>query len=56
MSAGDQIGFVITATNAGAGEARGVTVTDTLPVQAGVSWSIDAAQFVHRAARSRPAC
>ena len=41
MSAGDQIGFVITATNAGAGEARGVVVTDTLPTQAGLSWSQD---------------
>ena len=36
MSAGDTIGFTITVTNAGAGEARGVTVTDTLPTQAGL--------------------
>ena len=41
VSAGDQIGFVITATNAGAGEARGVVVTDTLPTQDGLSWSQD---------------
>src|SRR5204863_4843618 len=43
VSAGDQIGFVITATNTGAGETRGVTVTDTLPIKTGVSWSIDGA-------------
>ena len=30
---------MITATNTGAGEARGVTVTDTLPTQDGLVWS-----------------
>src|SRR5256885_2108477 len=39
VSAGDTIGFVIAAGNSGAGEARGVTVTDVVPVVAGVSWS-----------------
>ena len=43
VSAGDTIGFRITATNAGAGDARGVTVTDPLPTAAGVAWSVDAA-------------
>ena len=43
VNAGSQIGFVITATNTGAGEVRDVTVTDTLPSNAGLSWSIDAA-------------
>src|SRR5207247_5178 len=33
----------ITASNSGAGEARGVTVTDTLPTNAGTNWSIDSA-------------
>ena len=42
VSAGDTIGFVITATNTGAGAARGVTVTDTLPTQAGLTWSVAA--------------
>ncbi|HVF79238.1 MAG TPA: DUF11 domain-containing protein [Solirubrobacteraceae bacterium] len=40
VSAGDRIGFVITATNKGTGEARTVTVTDTLPATAGLNWSI----------------
>ncbi|HEY6680613.1 MAG TPA: DUF11 domain-containing protein [Actinomycetota bacterium] len=43
VSAGDQIGFTITASNSGAGSASGVTVTDTLPTDAGLSWTIDAA-------------
>src|SRR5436305_1738296 len=40
---GDQIGFTITLTNSGAGIARNVTANDTLPANAGTSWSIDAA-------------
>ena len=41
VSAGDQIGYVITATNNGAGTAHNVTVTDTLPATpGGLSWSI----------------
>jgi uncharacterized repeat protein (TIGR01451 family) len=43
VSAGDTIGFTITASNSGAGSASGVTVTDTLPTDAGLSWTIDAA-------------
>ena len=39
VSPGDPIGFVITATNTGAGEARAVTVTDTLPTTAGLVWT-----------------
>lgn len=41
VSAGDQIGFTITATNNGAGMAHGFVLTDTLP--ANVSWSISPA-------------
>ena len=40
VSAGEQIGFTITASNTGAGDLTGVTVTDNLP--AGLTWSIDA--------------
>ena len=43
VSAGDTIGFTVTVTNNGAGSAFGVTVTDTLPTEAGTSWTIDAA-------------
>jgi uncharacterized repeat protein (TIGR01451 family) len=41
VNATDEIGFTITVTNNGAGTAFGVTVTDTLPTDAGLSWSID---------------
>ena len=40
VSAGDQIGYTITATNSGAGTAHGVTMTDPLPATAGTSWTI----------------
>jgi uncharacterized repeat protein (TIGR01451 family) len=43
VSAGDTIGFTITVTNSGAGTASGVTVTDTLPSDPGLGWTIDAA-------------
>src|SRR5207247_2378994 len=43
VNAGDTIGYVVTVTNSGTGTAKGVTVTDTLPTNAGLSWSIDTA-------------
>ena len=43
VSAGDQIGFVVEVTNTGVGSAFAVTVSDPLPAQAGLSWTIDAA-------------
>src|SRR5438093_289036 len=45
VSDGDQIGFAITVTNSGAGTARNVTVSDPLPTDAGLSWSIDSSSF-----------
>ena len=41
VSAGDPIGFLITVSNSGPGTAKDVTVSDTLPTDAGLSWSID---------------
>src|SRR4029078_6759780 len=41
VSAGEQIGFTVTLTNHGAGEAKGVQFTDVLP--AGLTWSISPA-------------
>jgi uncharacterized repeat protein (TIGR01451 family) len=41
VSAGDAVGFTIKVTNPGPGKAYGVTVTDTLPTDAGLSWSIE---------------
>jgi uncharacterized repeat protein (TIGR01451 family) len=41
VNAGEDIGFTLTVYNDGTGNAKGVTLTDTLPVKAGVSWSID---------------
>jgi uncharacterized repeat protein (TIGR01451 family) len=41
VSAGDAIGFLISVHNNGAGSATGVTMTDPLPTQAGLSWSVD---------------
>ena len=40
VNAGDQIGFVVTAHNAGPGIARGVVINDPLPAGSGVSWTI----------------
>jgi uncharacterized repeat protein (TIGR01451 family) len=39
VNAGEAIGFTITVTNAGAGTAMDVLVTDTLPSDAGLVWS-----------------
>ncbi len=39
-SAGDQIGYTVRISNGGAGTARGVTMTDTLPTRPWTSWSI----------------
>ena len=41
VTAGDSIGFLITVTSTGTGTATGVQVSDTLPTDAGTSWSID---------------
>ncbi len=41
VSAGDPIGFTVTVNNTGAGTAHGVTVSDPLPTNAGLSWSFD---------------
>ena len=43
VDAGSDIGFTITATNNGDGTAHGVTVTDTLPSDPGLTWTIDPA-------------
>ncbi len=42
VSAGEQIGFTMTVWNSGVGDAKGVTLSDTLPTNAGLSWSIEA--------------
>ncbi len=42
VNAGDPIGFTLTVYNDGSGDAKGAVLTDTLPVNAGLSWSIDA--------------
>jgi uncharacterized repeat protein (TIGR01451 family) len=41
VNAGDPIGYTITVTNNGAGTAKNVVVTDTLPTNGGLNWSID---------------
>ncbi|TMK83105.1 MAG: DUF11 domain-containing protein [Actinobacteria bacterium] len=40
VSAGTDIGFKIKVTNIGAGAATGVSMTDTLPTNAGLSWTV----------------
>jgi uncharacterized repeat protein (TIGR01451 family) len=40
VNAGTQIGFVVTASNDGPGDATGVTINDPLPAGSGVDWSI----------------
>jgi uncharacterized repeat protein (TIGR01451 family) len=44
IAAGGDIGFTITATNNGLGAAEGVTLTDDLPANDGLAWSIDTDQ------------
>jgi uncharacterized repeat protein (TIGR01451 family) len=41
VNAGDPIGYTITVTNNGQGTAKDVVVTDTLPTNGGLNWSID---------------
>jgi uncharacterized repeat protein (TIGR01451 family) len=41
VSAGDPIGFTITASNTGGGAANGVVVSDRLPTTAGTTWTVD---------------
>jgi uncharacterized repeat protein (TIGR01451 family) len=43
VSAGDQIGFTITAGNSGTGTATGAVISDPLPGGSGVDWSIASA-------------
>jgi uncharacterized repeat protein (TIGR01451 family) len=40
VNAGDQIGFTVTVFNTGTGDAKGVTLSDPLPTNAGLSWQI----------------
>ena len=40
VSAGKQIGFKVTITNAGSGAATGITFSDDLPAGDGISWSL----------------
>ena len=40
VNAGEPIGFTLTVWNDGSGDAAGVTLTDTLPTNAGLAWSI----------------
>jgi uncharacterized repeat protein (TIGR01451 family) len=42
-SAGDSIGYTVTASNAGPGSATAVLLTDALPGGGGVDWSVDSA-------------
>ncbi len=43
VDAGEDIGFTLTVTNNGDGTAKGVVLTDTLPTDDGLSWSVDGA-------------
>ena len=41
VTAGDDIGFTLEVTNKGQGQARNVTITDTLPAAPGLAWIVD---------------
>ncbi len=41
VNVGEPIGFTLTVYNTGSGDARGVNLSDTLPTNPGLSWSID---------------
>ena len=41
VNAGEDIGFTMTVWNSGNGDAHGVTLSDTLPTNAGLDWSIE---------------
>src|SRR4029079_1732411 len=41
VSVSDPIGFTLTVSNDGVGDAHGVTLNDVLPTTPGLSWSID---------------
>jgi uncharacterized repeat protein (TIGR01451 family) len=43
VSSGDSIGYTIIVSNSGPGTASGVTVSDTLPNNAGLNWTLDPA-------------
>jgi uncharacterized repeat protein (TIGR01451 family) len=43
VGAGSQIGFTVTLSNSGGGDAEGLSVSDSLPAGSGVNWTIDAA-------------
>jgi uncharacterized repeat protein (TIGR01451 family) len=40
VNAGDPIGFTLTVYNTGSGDAKGVSLSDVLPTNAGLSWTI----------------
>ena len=42
VSAGQPIGFTLTVYDPGTGDAQGVKLSDPLPANSGLSWSIDA--------------
>src|SRR4029077_2990064 len=43
VNAGEDIGFTMTVWNSGNGDAKGVILTDPLPTNPGLSWSVDSA-------------
>src|SRR5207248_1838941 len=40
VNAGDPIGFTVTVYNTGTGDAKGVNLSDPLPTNAGLNWTI----------------